>query len=151
MPLSRRTFVHASLVGTALTAVVAQRANAALPPAVFSATSPAGAIRAALGSDTMVSDERVRVIVPDRAENGDVVPVSVDADLPNIKRITLVAEKNPSPVIATFALAPEVGGFIATRIKLAETGNVMAIVESDGKLHMGSKSVQVLIGGCGGE
>ena len=151
MSISRRTFVRASAIGAALTAVASQRGNAALPAGVFSAASPADAIRGALGSDKMVSDERVRIIVPDRVENGDVVPVSVDADLPNIQRITFVAEKNPSPVIATFALAPEVGGFIATRIKLAETGNVMAIVESDGKLHMASKSVQVLIGGCGGE
>jgi sulfur-oxidizing protein SoxY len=144
-------FVRASLAGTALAAVAAQRANAALSPAVLSATSPADAIRAALGSDAMVSDDRVRVIVPDRAENGDVVPVAVDADLPNVQRITLVADKNPVPVIATFALAPEVEGFVATRIKLAETCNVMAIVESAGKLHSGSKPVQVLIGGCGGE
>ena len=151
MPLSRRTFVRASLVGTALTAVVSQHANAALPRAVFSAVSPADAIRAALGSDTMVSDERVRIVVPDRAENGDVVPVSVDADLPNIQRITLVADKNPLPVIATFSFAPEVQGLVATRVKLAETCNVTAIVESDGKLHMGSKPVQVMIGGCGGE
>jgi sulfur-oxidizing protein SoxY len=151
MPLSRRTFVRASLIGSAFTAVVSSRTNAGLPPAVLSATSPADAIRAALGSDKTVPDERIRVIVPDRAENGDVVPVSVDADLPNVQRITLVADKNPSPVIATFALAPEVEGFVATRIKLAETCNVTAIVESAGKLHSGSKPVQVLIGGCGGE
>jgi len=150
MPLSRRTFVHASLAGTALTALVSSRTNAALPPAVLSATSPADAIRA-LGGDKMVSDERVRIIVPDRAENGDVVPVSVDADLPNVQRITLVADKNPLPVIATFSFAPEVQGLVATRVKLAETCNVTAIVESDGKLHMGSKPVQVMIGGCGGE
>jgi sulfur-oxidizing protein SoxY len=151
MSISRRTFVRASAIGVALTAVASQRGNAALPRAVFSAIGPADAIRAALGSDTMVSDERVRIVVPDRAENGDVVPVSVEADLPNIQRITLVADKNPLPVIATFSLAPEVQGLVATRIKLAETCNVTAIVESDGELHMGSKPVQVMIGGCGGE
>jgi len=151
MSISRRTFVRASAIGAALTAVASQRGNAALPAGVFSAASPADAIRGALGSDKMVSDERVRIIVPDRVENGDVVPVSVDADLPNIQRITLVADKNPLPVIATFSLAPEVEGFVATRIKLAETCNVMAIVESDGKLQMGGKPVQVMIGGCGGE
>lgn len=151
MPLSRRTFVRASLVGTAVTAVVSSRTNAGLPAGVLSATTPADAIRAALGSDKMVSDERIRVIVPDRAENGDVVPVSVDADLPDVQRITLVADRNPLPVIATFTLAPEVEGFVATRIKLAETCNVTAIVESAGTLHTGSKPVQVMLGGCGGE
>jgi len=108
-------------------------------------------MRATLGSTEFVPDERVRLNVPDRAENGDVVPVSVDADLSNVRRITLVAEKNPVPIIASFRLEPEVEGFVATRIRLAETGNVTALVESGGKFYTGSKSVQVLIGGCGAE
>ncbi len=151
MSISRRTFVRASAIGAALTAVASQRGNAALPAGVFSAASPADAIRTAVGNVTMASDERVRLTAPDRAENGDVVPLSVDADLPNIQRITLVADKNPIPVIAVFSLAPEVEGFVATRVKLAQTCNVAALVDSNGKVHTGSKPVQVLIGGCGGE
>jgi len=151
MSISRRTFVRASAIGAALAVVASQRGNAALPAGVFSAASPADAIRAAVGNGTMASDERVRLTAPDRAENGDVVPLSVDADLPNIQRITLVADKNPIPVIAVFSLAPEVEGFVATRVKLAETCNVTALVDSGGKLHTASKPVQVLIGGCGGE
>ena len=151
MPLSRRTFVRASLVGATFSAVASQRGNAALPAAVFNATTPSEAMRATLGSTEFVPDERVRLNVPDRAENGDVVPVSVDADLSNVRRITLVAEKNPVPIIASFRLEPEVEGFVATRIRLAETGNVTALVESGGKFYTGSKSVQVLIGGCGAE
>jgi sulfur-oxidizing protein SoxY len=151
MSISRRTFVRASAIGAALAAVTSQRGNAALPAGLFSAASPADAIRAALGNVTTAPDERVRLTAPDRAENGDVVPLSVDADLPNIQRITLVADKNPIPVIAVFSLAPEVEGFVATRVKLAQTCNVTALVESGGKLHTASKPVQVLIGGCGGE
>ena len=70
MPISRRTFLRASAVGAALTAVASQRGNAAVPAGVFSAASPADAIRAALGNVTMASDERVRLTAPDRAENG---------------------------------------------------------------------------------
>lgn len=151
MPLSRRTFVQASLVGAAIGAVASQSGNAALPAAVFSAATPADAIRATLGSAESVADERIRLNLPDRAENGDVVPVSIDADLSNVQRITLVADKNPVPVVASFRLGPEVEGFVATRMRLAETGNVTAVVESGGKFYTGSKTVQVLIGGCGGE
>ena len=89
--------------------------------------------------------------MPDRAENGDVVPVSVAADFNDVQRITLVADKNPVPIIASFRLAPEVEGFVATRVKLAESCNVLAFVESGGKLYSGTKPVQVMIGGCGGE
>lgn len=151
MALSRRTFVRASLVGTALGAVYSQTSNAALPGAVLNASTPIEAIRAALGDGKTAPDERITVGVPDRAENGDVVPLSVTADFNDVQRITLVAEKNPVPIIASFRLAPEVEGFVATRVKLAETGNVTAFVESGGKLYSGTKVVQVVIGGCGGE
>jgi sulfur-oxidizing protein SoxY len=63
----------------------------------------------------------------------------------------LVADKNPLPVLAVFRFTPEVEGFIATRIRLAETCNVMALAESGGKLLTVSKPVQVMIGGCGSD
>jgi len=151
MALSRRKFVQASFAGTALCAVSSQSVSAALPEAVLNATGPAEAMRAMLGNSEIASDERVKIGAPDRAENGDVVPVSITADLNDVQRITLMAEKNPVPIIASFRLAPEVEGFVATRVKLAETGNVTAFVESGGKLYSGSKAVHVVIGGCGGE
>jgi sulfur-oxidizing protein SoxY len=33
---------------------------------------------------------------------------------------------------------------------MAKTGNVIAIIESDGKLYSTSKQVKVTLGGCGG-
>jgi sulfur-oxidizing protein SoxY len=151
MPISRRTFVRASLVSTTLGAFAARSVNAALPAAVFDAPNPTAAIRAAMGSTEAVADERVRLNIPDRVENGDVVPVSVTADLGNVQRIALVADKNPLPVIAVFRFTPEVEGFVATRIRLAETCNVTALAESGGKLLTVSKPVQVMIGGCGSD
>lgn len=151
MPLSRRKFMQASCAGTALCAVSSQSVSAALPDSVFTATSRAEALRAMVGGGEIVPDERVKIGAPDRAENGDVVPVSINADLNDVRRITLVADKNPVPIIASFRLAPEVEGFVATRVKLAESGNLTAFVESGGKLYSGSKAVQVVIGGCGGE
>ncbi len=151
MALSRRTFVRASLTGTALCAVSTQSVSAALPAAAINATSPTEAIRAVLGSSQLTPDERVKISVPDRVENGDVVPVSIAADFNGVQRITLVADKNPVPIIASFRLTPEVEGFVATRMKLADSGNVTAIVESGGKLYSGTKPVQVMIGGCGAD
>lgn len=148
MPISRRSFVQASLAGAAIGAATARATNAALPPQVFESKSPTDAIRVALGSADIVPSDAVKVSAADRAEIGDVVPVSVNAGLANIESITLVAEKNPVPVIAVYRLAPEVEGFLATRIKLAATGNVMALVQSGGKLHMGSKAVEVGLSGC---
>lgn len=148
MSLSRRTFVQASLAGAALGAVAGRSANAALPAQVYEAKTPTEAIRAALGSADIVPSNAVTVSASDRAEIGDVVPVSVTTTLPAVESITLVAEKNPVPVIAVYKLAPEVEGFIATRIKLAATGDVMALVKSGNKLNMGSKTIEVGVSGC---
>jgi sulfur-oxidizing protein SoxY len=150
MPFSRRVFVQTSLVGVALGAVVSP-AGAAFPKQVFETTVPGDAIRVALGSDRIVDSAAVMVTAPDVAESGDVVPVSVATDLANVESITLVADNNPVPLVATFRLAPEVEGFVATRIKLAQSCNVVALVKSDGKLHMAGKAVQVVMGGCGAD
>jgi sulfur-oxidizing protein SoxY len=151
MAISRRTFVRASLVGTALGAFAARSGRAALPASAFNAPDATAAIRAVMGSAESVPDERIRLTIPDRAENGDVVPVSVTADVADVRRIALVADKNPLPLIAVFHFTPEVDPSIATRVRLAETCNVLAIVEAGGKQLVGSKPVQVMIGGCGAD
>ena len=39
---------------------------------------------------------------------------------------------------------------MASRLKMAKTTNVIAIVEAGGKLYSTSKEVKVTVGGCGG-
>jgi len=39
---------------------------------------------------------------------------------------------------------------VANRLKMAKTCNVIAIVESEGKLFSATKEVKVTVGGCGG-
>lgn len=151
MAISRRTFVQASLAGAALGAVAAQPVRAAFPKQVFDMKSPGDAIRVVLGPDRIVDSPNVLVSAPDVAETGDVVPVAVATDLRGIESITIVADNNPVPLVASYRLAPEVEGFVATRIKLAESCNVVAFVKSDGRLHMAGKAVQVVMGGCGSD
>ena len=40
--------------------------------------------------------------------------------------------------------------YVSTRIKMAKTGDIIAVVKADGKLHSATKEVKVTIGGCGG-
>jgi sulfur-oxidizing protein SoxY len=151
MPISRRAFVQASLTGAVLGGVAAQTANAAFSKQVLDARSMGAAISAALGGDSFADSTEVTVTAPDDAETGDVVPVSIVTSLPRIESISLMADKNPLPMVATFRLAPEAEGFVATRIKLAESCNVVALVKSDGRLHRAGKTVKVVIGGCGSD
>ena len=40
--------------------------------------------------------------------------------------------------------------FVNTRVKLAESSKVYALVKADGKYYYAAKEVKVTIGGCGG-
>jgi sulfur-oxidizing protein SoxY len=109
------------------------------------------------GRPTQPANGKVKFEVPLIAENGSVVPVTVEADLPMtptnyVKRIYIISDKNRRPMNAKFTLAPEAGkASIATNIRLAETTNIRAVVElSDGTLYMAQREVKVTVGGCGG-
>jgi sulfur-oxidizing protein SoxY len=99
----------------------------------------------------------VKLDVPLIAENGSVVPVSVEVTSPMtaqnyVKHIYIVADRNRIPVILRAALVPESGQAVAgATVRLGETGDVRAIVEqSDGTLLQVAREVKVTVGGCGG-
>ena len=99
----------------------------------------------------------IKLDIPLIAENGAVVPVSVEVNAPMtpqsyVKHIYVVADKNRIPIITRVALAPESGqASVATSVRLGETGDVRAIVEqSDGTLLQVAREVKVTVGGCGG-
>jgi sulfur-oxidizing protein SoxY len=59
--------------------------------------------------------------IPQIAENGAVVPLTVSTGLENITAITILVEKNPSPFSARFELSPELEPTVSARLKMAET------------------------------
>ena len=99
----------------------------------------------------------VKLEVPLIAENGAVVPVSVEVTAPMtpaayVKHIYVVADRNRIPVVTRATLTPDAGhAFVGANIRLGETGDVRAIVEhSDGTLLQVKREVKVTVGGCGG-
>ncbi|MDP1674880.1 MAG: thiosulfate oxidation carrier protein SoxY [Burkholderiales bacterium] len=97
-----------------------------------------------------VNAGRVTVDTPPLADNGHSVAVRVLADSPmtaedHVRRITLLAERNPRPVVASFTLGPHSGrAEISTRIRLADIQDVLALVQfSDGSWWMGGAHVIV--------
>lgn len=87
---------------------------------------------------------------PEIAENGAVVPITVRSDLPKTQSISILIEKNPNTVAASFDVPEGTEPFISTRVKMAETSNVVALVKADGKYYFARKEVKVTLGGCGG-
>jgi len=122
---------------------------AARPDKAFAATD-GDAVIADLFGETPVASDRVRLKIPDIAENGAVVPVTISTDLENVESISVVVDKNPTPLAASFELGPRSLSGVSVRIKMGETSPVRAIVRADGKLYSTTKEVKVTIGGCGG-
>lgn len=99
----------------------------------------------------------VKLEVPLIAENGALVPITVEAASPmtaenHVRHIYIVADKNRTPIIARATLSPASGqALVSASVRLGESGDVRAIVEqSDGTLLQVTREVKVTIGGCGG-
>jgi sulfur-oxidizing protein SoxY len=103
------------------------------------------------------AEGKISIDLPEIAENGNTVPMAVTIDAPMeadnyISDILIVADSNPRPGVATFRLTPLAGrATVATRIRLAETENVIVVAKtSTGQFMTARKQVKVTIGGCGG-
>ena len=92
----------------------------------------------------------ITLTAPEIAENGNTVPIGVDA--PGATQITLSADGNPVPNVATFNFGPiSASRSASTRIRLAATQNVVAVAKMEaGSFQMAKAKVKVTIGGCGG-
>jgi sulfur-oxidizing protein SoxY len=92
----------------------------------------------------------IQLTVPEIAENGAVVPVTVSSSLANVQQISIMVDKNPNVLAASFTLPQGTEAFVTTRVKMGQTANVVAIVKADGKFYRTAKEVKVTAGGCGG-
>jgi len=123
---------------------------AAWPEGAFAAKSVDDALEGLLGTSSHEASDRIRIKAPDIAENGAVVPVTVESEVDGIDSISILAAGNQTPLIASFNLGTGALGFVSTRIKMAKTADVIAVVKAGDKIFSASKEVKVTIGGCGG-
>lgn len=123
-------------------------ALAMLPGAVLAKTADEWMTEFAAGAE--ITEGGVTLTAPEIAENGNTVPVSVDA--PGATEVLILAPGNPTPGVATVKFGPAAGSQkISTRIRLASTQDVVALAKMpDGKVAKAVANVKVTIGGCGG-
>jgi sulfur-oxidizing protein SoxY len=104
----------------------------------------------ALGAAGPAPSDAILIKAPDIAENGAVVPIAVEAKLPNTESISLLIEKNPQPLAASFGIPAGTEPSVSTRVKMGESSDVYALVKADGKFYMAKKEIKITLGGCGG-
>ena len=155
--LNRRALGRAALAGLAAATPLARAAVGGLPSYGHADSTPEWEkLREKLFAKRPIdtSAGKVQLIVPLRAAYGASVPVKIVSRLAqtaqlHVKRMTILVDKNPSPVAAVLDLTTELGqADFETRLRVDEYSHIRVISElSNGELHMDSRYVKVS-GGC---
>ena len=116
----------------------------------FEAKTVQEAIRAA-GGGAMSESRDVTLTGPDIAENGAVVPLGVSTNLPGVRELLILVEKNPNVLVALFKVNDAIDANFMTRAKMGQSSDVFAVaIMNDGRALFSKKEVKVTLGGCGG-
>jgi sulfur-oxidizing protein SoxY len=130
-----------------------------VPAAVAEASEPWPLIRKDVFGDRAIKENATSfaLYAPAQAADASVVPIDIRfpaAIVGKVKALTLVIDRNPMPLAATFAFEDayrqlDIGErTLSTRVRIDNFSKVRAILEtSDGELHMISKFVAGA-GGC---
>jgi sulfur-oxidizing protein SoxY len=103
-----------------------------------------------LGGSGAADSADIAIVAPDIAENGAVVPIGVASRLTQTESIAILVEKNPNVLAAMFDVPEGTLPDVQTRVKMAQTSNVFALVKAGGKFHYATKEIKITLGGCGG-
>ena len=142
-----------------LQAAVALQASGLLSSAAADADAGRRQVEQAIadffGAGRSAQNGRVTVSVPAISENGYSVPLSLAVDSPMtaddyVRRVLVVSQSNPLPIVASFELGPKAGlAQMSTRIRLADSQRIYGIAEMhDGNLWSGYGHSIVTLAAC---
>jgi len=146
--LSRRSFLqHTSavfaLIGCGL---LSEQAIAQADDGVFRLTQMSAILEQLGGTPT--EHDKIALTIPELAEDGANVPVSVASSLAEVEDIYVLVEANPFPFAAAFSIPAGTAAKVAVNLKLAQSSQVIGVVRAANKLYWTSKFAKVTVGGC---
>ncbi len=101
------------------------------------------------------TEGKIILELPEVAENGNLVPITIAIDSPmtpveHVKAIHILASGNPVARVATFQLTPLNGiARIQSRMRLARSQDVVVVAQlSSGEMTVATMTVKVALGGC---
>ena len=103
----------------------------------------------ALGVNEPIVDQRVVIQAPDTAENGAYVGIGIESSIPNVDAVAVLVEKNPGVLAGYFEIKKSEKLKLGTKIKMAETSDLVAVVKARDKYFMNTRNIKVVLGGCG--
>ena len=125
MQTRRETLKHSAVVAGLLasTGLFPQFAHAAFNKAAFDAKTVQDAIKA-IGPGAIAESKDVTITGPDIAENGAVVRLSAGTNLPGVKQLLVLVEKNPFALVAAFQVTEFIEPQFTLNVKMNETSDV---------------------------
>ena len=155
--MQRRDFIHKGTGATALGFVAAAgwlpAAHAQNAPGwnrnAFETHSLADAVKQ-LGGGAATESKDIVLQAPEIAENGNVVRVGAQSNIPGTTQIAFVIEKNPFALAAVFDVPAGTDPSVSTNVKMGQSSNVYAVAKAGDKYFYAVKEVKVTLGGCGG-
>jgi sulfur-oxidizing protein SoxY len=152
--LDRRTLLTRAAATVILTPFMAKAGEAPSPPSERSEEFKE--VFAKLVGNAVPLEGKISVDLPETADNGNFVPITIAIDSPmtdadHVRAIHLLSTANPHAHVATFHLFPlNAVARVQSRMRLAKTQDVIVLAEtSRGDMLISTTSVKVLIGGCG--
>lgn len=156
--MERREFMNKSSAAAAIGLAV----GGGLLPAAASAQDAAGWNKAAfdaktladtlkaMGGGTAIESKDVVLQAPEIAENGAMVRIGAQSNLPATTQLALLVEKNPNALAALFELPEGTDANVSTNVKMGQSSNVYAVAKAGDKFYYAVREVKVTLGGCGG-
>ena len=146
--MQRRKFIKALFAASALALLPIKALAAMWNIPAFQASKLEEAFAALQMRNISLSND-IQLVAPDKAENGAVVQIEITSLIPNTESIAIFVEQNPTALIANFEFGEGADAFVVTRIKMAETSDVQAVIKSGNRYFSAKKRVEVLENGCG--
>jgi sulfur-oxidizing protein SoxY len=142
---------------TRRTAIAGTAAIVAAGPGRLAHATPdtlAATLKSILGA-TKPTAGRVKLEIPELAENGNSVPLTITVASPmtaadHVKTIYILSPENPQPDVARFHLSPRSGrAKVQTSVRLATSQRLMVLaVMADGAAWTASADVIVTMSAC---
>ena len=115
----------------------------------FGAKSAAEALKS-LGAAGAQPSKDIVIEAPQIAENGAVVPIEIQSNIPGTSALAVLIEKNPFPLAGRFSFMEGALPFVKLNVKIGETSDVRVVAQAGERYYTASKEIKVTIGGCGG-
>ena len=151
MSITRRKFIRLlTLSSSACLSLLSPALSwAAWASAAFNANELEVALLNLFGTSSLIDSKKVTLILPKTAANGAAVSISIKTTLDNVESISIFVKDNPRPLTASFKIPEGTIAKVSTRIRLAQSSTVTAVIKAGGKLYSQSQAVNVTTGGCG--